>query len=105
MRCDVMLVCWIGCSWLVEVLEGGPWEEVVTRTGSQLSVWPPALGRQLHCGASGMAGHSKRIRWEALEESLKIVCIPPDMKGGGPVTGQYRFFIVEVVAEILGGNL
>lgn len=57
------------------------------------------------CGASGTAGHSERKRWEALKESLKIVCVPPDMKGGGPVTGKCRFFIVEVVAEIPGGNL
>lgn len=55
MRCDVMLVCWIGCSWLVEVLEGEPWEEVVTRMGSHCqsgrlpwaatSLWSERYGR------------------------------------------------------------
>jgi hypothetical protein len=36
MRCDVMLEGSTGCSWLVEVLEGEQWEEVVTRTQDML---------------------------------------------------------------------
>lgn len=90
MRCDVMLVCWIGCSWLVEVLEG-PVGGGCHKDSVSIVSLAACPGLPLRCGASGTAGHSERIRWETLEESLKIVCVPPDMKGGEPVTGQCHF--------------
>lgn len=92
MRCDVMLKGSTGCSWLVEVLEGEQWEEVVTRTrqghapvsqsacpGLSLSLSLPVhfpgveraqAARRL--GSPGPRAHSGRGVEEILRDPLKL---------------------------------